>query len=136
MPLPTSRTKELVLELDNRPGTLGELAQMLGKEEINILGFAAVAMDSKGTLHLITDDPGRAEEVLQESGYVPRTREAIVVTLPNQPGQLGRLANRLGTRGVNIDASFITAQPDGETVRCAFSVDDVDTALEVAEELD
>lgn len=129
-----TRSRELVLELANQPGTLGQLAQMLGKEDINIVGFAAVADGDVGTVHLITDDPQRAEEVLQESGHVPRAREAIVVTLPNSPGALGRLANRMGTRGVNIEASFITTHEDGENVRCAFSVDDIEGALEVARE--
>lgn len=131
-----ARSKELVLELANEPGTLGRLAQILGKEEINILGFAAVAENDSGKVHLITDHPGRAEEVLQESGHVPRAREAVVVTIPNEPGALGRLANKLGTAGVNIDASFITAHADGNSVRCAFSVDDVDTAIEVVDGFD
>lgn len=131
-----TRSKELVLELANEPGTLGRLAQILGKEQINILGFAAVAANDAGKVHLITDDPKRAEEVLQESGHVPQSREAIVVTIPDQPGALGRLANKLGTAGVNIEASFITASVDGHSVRCAFSVDDVDTAVEVVDGLD
>lgn len=124
-----------MLEIGNEPGTLGRLAQMLGKEEINIVGFAAVATDSTGQLHLVTDDPKQALETLEESGYVPRTREAIVVTLPNRPGQLGRVANRLGTEGINIDASFVTGSIDGEQLRCAFSVDDVEGAVDVLEAL-
>lgn len=133
MPSPVTRTQELMLEIPNEPGTLGEMAQLLGKEDINIVGFTAVATDSVGQLHLVTDDPKQAEEALEESGYVPRTREALVVTLPNEPGQLGRVANRLGTEGINIDASFITGSIDGSKLRCAFCVDDIEGAVDVLE---
>lgn len=134
MPSPVTRTQELVLEIENRPGTLGQLAQLLGKEQINIVGFAAVATDSTGQLHLITDDPRQAVETLEEAGYVPRSREAITVTLPNQPGALGRVANRLGTHGINIDAGFVTGTIDDTQIRCAFSVDDIEAAVELLEE--
>ncbi len=136
MPLPATTTHELVLEIANQPGTLGRLTQLLGKEEIDVLGFAAVASGDTGTLHMITDDAKRAEEVLEESGYVPRTREALLITLPGNPGMLGRYANRLGTHDVNIEASFIIGHVASGRVRCAFSVDNVDEALRVAEELD
>lgn len=136
MPLPATRTHELVLDIANKPGTLGELTQLLGKEQIDVLGFAAVARGDTGTLHMITDDAKRAEEVLQESGYVPQTRQALLITLPGHPGMLGRYANKLGTQGVNIEASFIIGHVASGRVRCAFSVDNVDEALRVAEQLD
>lgn len=136
MPSPVMRTHEVILEIANEPGTLGRLSQLLGKEQIDLLGFAAVASGDTGTLHLITDDPGRAEEVLQESGYVPQTRQALLVTLPDQPGALGQFANKLGTSGVNIDACFVVGHAASGRMRCAFSVDDLDTAVSVAEGLD
>lgn len=126
-----TRTKEIVLELENHPGTLGQLTQLLGKEHINILGFAAVAQGDKGTLHLVTDDPASAEEVLEETGYVPRTRPAILASLPNEPGEFGRASNKLGQNGINIEASFISSDPAGTELRCTFSVDDPEAALEV-----
>jgi hypothetical protein len=133
MTAPVARTQEVVLEIANEPGTLGRLSQLLGKEEIEVLGFAAVARGDTGTLHMITDDHRRAEEVLQESGYVPTNREALLVTLPDQPGALGRLANKLGTQGVNIDAAFVVGHVASGRMRCAFSVDDVDRGADVAE---
>lgn len=135
MPLPATRTHEIVLEIANKPGTLGRLTQLLGKEQIDVLGFAAVASGETGTLHMITDDAKRAEETLEESGYVPETREALLITLPGAPGMLGRFANKLGNKGINIEASFIIGHVASGRVRCAFSVDDVDEALRIAENL-
>jgi hypothetical protein len=127
-------TKAFVVEIPNQPGTLGDLAQLLGKEDINILGFAAVARGTEpGTVHLITDDAGQAGVVLEENGLAPETREAIVVTVPNAPGQLGRLASELGQSGVNIDASFVALDGDDTSLRCVFSVENPEKAREVLE---
>lgn len=128
-------TTEFVVEVPNQPGTLGELAQLLGKEDINILGFAAVARGGgPGTMHLVTDDAADAAVVLEEDGYAPREKEAVVATVPNVPGQLGRLATKLGQAGINIDASFVAADGDDATLRCVFAVESPRKAVEVLEE--
>lgn len=129
-------TTEFVVEVPNRPGTLGNLAQLLGKEDINILGFAAIARgDGPGTMHLITDDPDDAAVVLEEDGYAPQKNDAVVATVPNVPGQLGRLASKLGQNGINIEASFVAADGDDATLRCVFAVDNPSKAVEVLEHI-
>ncbi|PSG96811.1 hypothetical protein BRD56_08490 [Thermoplasmatales archaeon SW_10_69_26] len=127
-------TKEFVVEIPNRPGTLGNLAQLLGKEDIDILGFAAVARGTEpGTVHLVTDDADEAAVVLEEDGFAPETREAIVVTVPNLPGQLGRLSSELGQAGINIEASFVAMDGEEESLRCVFAVENPNKAAEALE---
>lgn len=127
-------TKEFVVEIPNQPGTLGDLAQLLGKEDIDILGFAAVAhADEPGTVHLVTDDADEAALVLEENGLAPQRREAIVVTVPNAPGQLGLLASKLGDAGINIDASFVAMDGEESSLRCVFAVESPRKAQEILE---
>lgn len=135
MPLDVTLSSEFVLEIPNEPGTLGDLAELLGKDHVNILGFAAVARPGEpGLLHLVTDDAKAAAVTLEEAGYSPERREAVVVRAPNRPGKLGRLATRLGQAGVNIDASFIAASgEDDAELRCVFSVDQPTKAREILE---
>jgi hypothetical protein len=137
MTLDATLTSEFVLEIPNKPGTLGDLSQLLGKEDVNILGFAAVARPGRlGQMHLVTDDADAAAVVLEEDGYAPDRREAVVVRVPNRPGQLGRLASKLGASGINIDASFIAASGrDDAELRCVFSVDRPVKAQEILEQL-
>jgi hypothetical protein len=118
-------TKEFVIELENRPGTLGEVAQRLGKESINILGFAAISQGTKSYAHLVTEDPSTAQGVLKQGGYRVTQRDAIIVSVPNEAGQLGSIASTLGDKGINIEACFVTTGPDSDEVQCAFCVPDV-----------
>lgn len=128
-------TKEFVVEIPDRPGTLGDLAQLLGKEDIDILGFAAVARgDDPGTVHLVTDDAEEAAVVLEENGMAPLRKDAVVVTVPNLPGQLGRLASQLGKAGINIDASFVAMNGQDDELRCVFAVENASKAREVLEQ--
>lgn len=126
MALETRRVTEFVVELINRPGELGKLAQVLGKEDVNILGIGAVGHDGVGIAHIITDDPEATETTLQASGYTMDIREALLVDVPNQPGELGRVANKLGAAGVNIEASYVTVGGVGDTVRLALSCEDAE----------
>lgn len=128
-------TKEFIVKVPNKPGTLGELAQLLGKEDIDILGFAAIAhADEPGTVHLVTDDAEQAAVVLEEDGYAPDHKEAVVVTVPNAPGQLGHLASQLGQAGINIEASFVAMNGEQDQLRCVFAVDAPQKAKEVLEQ--
>lgn len=125
-------TKEFVVEIPNQPGTLGDLAQLLGKEDIDILGFAAVARGTNpGTVHLVTDDAEAAAVVLEENGLSPEHKEAIVVTVPNVPGQLGLLASKLGQAGINIEASFVAMNGEQDSLRCVFAVESPRKAQEI-----
>lgn len=127
-------TKEFVVQIPNEPGTLGDLAQLLGKEDIDILGFAAVANGGNpGTVHLVTDDADAAAVVLEENGMSPERREAIVVTVPNAPGQLGMLASELGQAGINIEASFVALDGEETSLRCVFAVETPRKAKEILE---
>lgn len=124
MALATSRATEFVVELINRPGELGKLAQVLGKEEVNILGIGAVGHDGVGIAHIVTDDPEATETTLQASGYTMDIRQALLVDVPNQPGALGQVANTLGAAGVNIEASYVIAGGTDDQVRLALSCQD------------
>lgn len=126
MALATSRATEFVVELINRPGELGKLAQVLGKEDVNILGIGAVGHDGVGIAHIVTDDPEATETTLQASGYTMDIRKALLVDVPNQPGALGRVANSLGAAGVNIEASYVLAGGNADTVRLALSCQDAE----------
>lgn len=135
MDLTTHRTKTFEVELANEPGTLGRIAATLGKENINILGFAVTGHRDKAHLHLVANDAANAESLLHAAGYDVTARDALAVDLPNRPGALGYVASRLGEVGVNIEASFVVASPDGQTLQCAFALDDVDAAENAVAEL-
>lgn len=125
------RTTEIEVSLENTPGTLGEVSDKLAREGINILGFTCVAQGSEGTACFVTSDPDEATRTLDRAGFDPKTQESVFVPTPNKPGQLAKLSKKLGTSGVNIERSFVAADPDTDEIGIGFTVDDIDQATKV-----
>ena len=51
---------------------------------------------------MIPDNPGKATAVLHGLGIAYEEREALSLDLPNHPGELAALLDRLGKEGVDI----------------------------------
>ena len=115
---------EFTVTLENRPGTLAELSEALGEAEVNIRALAGMVCEGKGIIKLVSNDDDAMRSALSDLEMPFEEREILTVTLPDQPGALGRLANALGKAGVNIDAIYVADMHDGYT-EIALGVDDV-----------
>lgn len=130
----TTTTTAVAVELENKPGTLGQAARTLGDAGINILGFSLEAQGRTGTAHLVTDDPEATLETLEATGRTVESQDVLLVPAPNEPGQLGTVGERLGEVGVNIEAGFAVADPETSQAQIALAVDDTRSARKSLEE--
>lgn len=121
--------KEFVLALENRPGTIAEVATALGKANINIVGFLMEAQGEFGVARIVTNDATKTESWLKQANRQYRAHEIITVPIKDQPGELGRLTSALAKSGVNVTAAYPTATPSG--IGITFAVDDLNTARKV-----
>lgn len=111
---------DLTIMLEDRPGELARLGEVLGSAGVNIDGGCATTVGGMGEVHILVEDATSAKQALEGAGIqVSGEREAVVVDSPNQPGELGRAARRLADAGVNIEAYFV-----GSDNRLVFGVDD------------
>lgn len=127
-------TRSIAIRLANAPGELARVASALGEADVNILGFSAHEEGEEGTVHLLTEDPDKAERVLGELGFDPTPKDALAATLSNRAGELGRVARQLADSGVNIDATFPTISPRGPDVQIAFVCDETQSARKVLDD--
>jgi hypothetical protein len=99
---------DLTVNLENRPGTLAELGEALGNAGINIDGAAGLGQGEQGEFHILVDDAGPAREALSQAGIeVGAEREVEVVSVVDQPGELGRHLRRVADAGVNVDLVYL-----------------------------
>ncbi len=120
---------DLTITLANRPGSLADLGEALGAAGVNIEAIAGFGTGSTGIAHLVVDDADKACAALETAGIgVTDARETMSVTLPDEPGALGRFARKLGEAGVNIDAAYIGGTDGAGEVELIFVVDDLDKA--------
>lgn len=127
---PATTSTEFVIPLENQVGTLAEIAGVLAKENVNITGLLCEGGNEFGTMRLVTDDPTTTARVLRAAHRTFRANDVIALRVPNEPGRLLDVAQRLAASGVNVNAAYVTAAPDG-TALLTFNVDDLRSAQKI-----
>jgi hypothetical protein len=119
---------ELTVRLENRPGTLALLGDVLGDAGVNIEAIQGRSLDGKTVVvSFLPNDVDKAEEALETRGIPFTRREVLVVKVLDQPGTLGDVALVMAEAGINIDSVYVTTR--GHVV---LGVDDEDGATQVA----
>ena len=95
--------KEIDLNLENKPGQLSVVSDLLGSNGINILAFYANTKGEEVSFRLIVDSPEKAILVLKARGYKMNVGDVIACEIPTHPGGLNSILKPLKKEGINID---------------------------------
>jgi hypothetical protein len=100
--------KDLAIALDNRPGALADMGEALGKAGVSVEGGGVWVVDGKAVAHFLFENGSAARKALEAKGIrVLAEREVVVQRLKQEvPGQLGKLARRMGDAGINIEVMY------------------------------
>jgi hypothetical protein len=100
--------KDLTVILEDRPGTLADMGEALGKAGINIDGMCGFLSEGKGVIHILVEDAAGARSALEGAGIdVGAEREVVVVEVEDRPGAFGDLARKIANEGVNFDLTYM-----------------------------
>ena len=119
---------DFTLILDDQPGELARLGEILGAAGVNIAGLAAFTGEGRGVIHVLVADEAttRARQALRAGHMgVADEREVLVIDVVDRPGTLGELARELAAANVNIDLAY-TAYGGG--VKLVIATDDLQSA--------
>lgn len=117
-------SKDLTVILEDRPGTLADMGEALGKAGINIDGFCGFPSEGKGVIHILVEDVAAARRELQRAGLEVRgERQVLVLQIEDRPGVLGDVTRRIAKAGVNIDLIYLATN-----TRLVIGADDLDRA--------
>jgi hypothetical protein len=120
---------ELTVRLQNNPGALSRLCQVLADERVNILALSA---EPAGTLHLLVDNPIHAAGLLRDRHYHVSERDVLYTIVPNGPGALARIAAMLAAEGVNLEYVYVTTVEDQSMAAVVAGVPDAARASAAA----
>jgi hypothetical protein len=109
------KTTHITLTLESRPGVLAKVARTLADAGVNITAFCAGEATGRGKIRLLVDDAARAREALRAAKYRPGEEPALIVTLPDRPGALAEVAERLARARINIRCAYATTTGGGQT---------------------
>lgn len=120
--------EEIIVRMEDKPGILAEIGELLGSRDVNIETLAASTVLGEGVIHIVVDDGEDAAEILKSNGFnVDSVRQVLVATIDDKPGEFGSFCRRLQGAGVDISAVYLSHKTGGET-EMIFAVDDLDTA--------
>ncbi|HET7536014.1 MAG TPA: amino acid-binding ACT domain-containing protein [Candidatus Didemnitutus sp.] len=100
--------QDLTITLENRPGTLAEMGEALGRAGVSIEGGGAWVVQGVGVAHFLVADGAAARRALEAAGIrVAAVRDVVVQRLnQGEPGQLGKLTRAMAQAGVNIEVLY------------------------------
>ena len=118
---------DLVIELDNSPGALAEVAAAISDAGVNLAAATCMGSGTMAELHVLVPHAEAARHALAISHVaVTREREVVVVEVEDRPGVLADLTRKIARAGVNLDLVYVATRnrvvfgsPDIEALRDA-----------------
>jgi len=89
------RAKALKVNVEDRPGILGEIAPALGSKSINVRAIHAYAEQGRGVVCVVVDKRAAANKVLASRGLQPQEEDLLEVQMIDKPGALGEFSATL-----------------------------------------
>jgi len=116
---------DLTLYLDDEPGELARVGDVLGKAGANIAGLCAVTSGGgQAVVHILVEDATPAFEALHAAGIeIASEQEVMVLPMDDRPGALGDVAQRLGKAKVNLTLAYLATN-----TRLVLAADDLASA--------
>jgi hypothetical protein len=118
-----AKAKQFTITVENRPGTVAEIARTLGNAKVNILALLGTAQGTSGTVQLVVEDTRRAKKALDEARVNYQENTAEEYELPNKPGALAECLDKLAAKGVNLNSIYATASKGGKKAVLIYSVE-------------
>jgi hypothetical protein len=122
-------TKDLTVILENRPGELARVGEILGKAGVNIEGLSGMIVAGQGMIHILVDDGVKVRRALGDNHIqVLEEHDVIIIPVEDRPGILGNITRRLANAGINIHLAYLAT-----STRLVIGVDNLEKAREVVQ---
>jgi len=94
--------KQISVNLENIPGKLLDVSQLLGAEGINIRAISVADTSDISTVRFVADNPEKTVIVLRSQGYFLKESDVIAVEVPDHPGGLQAILKPLKRANINV----------------------------------
>jgi hypothetical protein len=122
---------QISIQLDNVPGALTKLIDILDKEGISMKAISAASTEEVSTLRLVVNDPEKAVTVLKSFNFKYAIYPVIAVEVPCHPGGMNAIVKPLSDGNVNIHYIYTTTERLGKETILILGVDKIDEATAI-----
>ncbi len=95
--------------LENRPGTLNKMTEILANHNVNIRALSLADTNDFGIARLIVNDVYEATNVLKEENFVATFTPVLVYKISDETGSLNKLLQSFTEADVNIEYMYAFA---------------------------
>ena len=112
--------------LENRPGRLAHLLNVLSEAQINLRALAVADTADFGIARVIVDDVDKAISAIHAAGMTAAKTEVLRVEIPDIPGGLAKtVIEPLAEAGVNIEYLYAYSETTETNAIVVLKVDDL-----------
>src|SRR3954466_3161577 len=103
---------DLVIDVENTPGALAEVAAAISDAGVNISAATCIGSGQKAELHILVPHAAAVKHMLAISHRVSisREREVVVVDVEDRPGVLADLTRKSARAGVDLDLVYVATR--------------------------
>lgn len=127
-------SKEFIVLMDDRPSTLGKVCRALADRGVDILALQSFPIGGKSVTRFIVDNPTTAKTVLNIEQLTYAETEIVQVKLTHRPGEIARVASRLGEANININYAYCGLESGTNMPLIFLGVAEVDKATPILEQ--
>lgn len=105
--------KQITIIHQDRPGLLSDISELLGAAGVNIENIEAESFDATAVITLIVDKYDVALRALTVSPFNAISEDALVVRVPDKPGELALLMKRFKDANISLRSLVILKHDAG-----------------------
>ena len=87
---------------ENKPGRVANIADILGKNGIDILMTDIADEGQYGVVRLLTANPDKTRNILYNENVTAALTKVALVEMPDEPGVLAKLMKMLAEEQINV----------------------------------
>jgi len=127
-------TKEFTVLTEDKPRMLAKVCRALADHEVNILALQSFPIRGKFVTRFIVDKPKATKNVLHSEHLTFTETDIIQAKITHRPGEIARLASRLGEANININYAYCGLEPETNAPLVFFGVTEVAGAAAILQQ--
>ncbi len=131
------RIQQISVFVENHPGRLVSILEVLEKKGISIRALSISESAEFGIVRMILDNPDEGLEALRQAGFTTRMDWILSAEIPDVPGGLlNSVAKPLAEAGINLKYFYAyIEQATGDKAMVVLKTDDLEKAEQVLKSL-
>ncbi len=122
---------QITLTLNNKPGKLSGISELMGSESLNIRAISVVDQGEKSIIRFIVEDPEKATNALAAQNYEYSVARVLAVEVPDHSGGLSAVLKPLKEQEINVDYMYPAIGRHGNNAILIIGTKDIEKAAEV-----